>query len=117
MNRIYDPIDLVLLVNGWNDGMPDRPNGLTIDDSHRLVAIAEALHRYYERHKLVEWWDGVYAYDVSEPLGDWIAESYGVNIPEPNDPKLLAQIRKLVIEASCLPKNKVEATLDEAAKT
>lgn len=120
MNRAYDSIDPVMLTVGWCCASPASRNSMSIDDARSMVAIAEMLHRFYLSYELVEWWDGVFPYEVTEPLGEWMANNYE-EIPEADDPALWQQVRKLVAEASALPSGYVQAWLNQreqaAAKT
>jgi hypothetical protein len=65
---IFDPIDLALLGVGWARGAGHRDSALSIDRAQELVDTAEMLHRLWMEIDAEEW-DGVFAYEVAEPVG------------------------------------------------
>ncbi len=67
----FDPIDLALLGAGWQSA--DVP--LTIEAGSYLHDVARMLHRVYTELCEPDGYPGVFGYEISEPLGKWLAEN------------------------------------------
>lgn len=70
MKTDFDPIDLALLGAGWQSA--NVP--LTIEAADYLHNVAVMLHRLYVELCEPDGYPGVFGYEVSEPLGKWLAE-------------------------------------------
>lgn len=75
----YDPVDLAMLACGWVQGAAEtgRTAALSIERAMILEDAARMLANLYE--EVSDEWDGVWAFDVAEPLGVWIGRFFGKN--------------------------------------
>ena len=64
----FDPVDLAQLAAGWG------PN-LSITESEYLTDVARMLHRLWKEQADAGDWDGVWAYEVADPLGTKLRRS------------------------------------------
>lgn len=95
----YDPIDLVFLACGWAQGAAEsgRAHALTIGWAVDLEDAARILARLYVEVR--DEWDGLWAYDVAEPLGIWIGRTFGKSGDIPRFDEIEAAARSIVAEA------------------
>lgn len=95
----YDPIDLVFLACGWAQGAAEssRAHELTIGWAVDLEDAARILSRLYV--EAGDKWDGLWAYDVAEPLGIWIGRTFGKSGDIPRFDEIEAAARSIVAEA------------------
>ncbi len=73
MNTDFDPIDLVALTTGLcqqSETLGKRLD-VCIEDAETLIQLARMLDRLYD--EVGDDWPGVFAYEVSEPLGQRLA--------------------------------------------
>lgn len=71
----FDPLDLVLLTAGFAESL-DNANSTSLEHAENLHRVAVKLNDIFNGIDHTEW-AGVWAYDVAEPLGAWLAQQPG----------------------------------------
>ena len=93
----YDPTDLAFLVFGWTRVVIERDAGidLTLSIAEDLEDAARMLHVLFEEVRAD--WDGVWAYEVAEPLGVWIGK-YFADYGDMPHPALVEEAARSIVD-------------------